>query len=91
MYQCNKWFCLVPKSDNILSSLNENMKSKKHTTNTPNEASHGEIQLMTGMVGRPKKPTNDKSQQILTRFLVPSSPLVLHKDSTSKNIILQVC
>ena len=59
------------------------MKSKKHTTTTTNEASHQEIGLRSGIVGRSKKPTNDKSQQILTRFLVPSSPSVLHRGSTS--------
>jgi len=81
--RCNKWFCLVPTSGNIVSSLNEHMKSKKHTTTTTNEASHQEIGLRSGIVGRPKKPTNDKSQQSLTRFLVPSSPSVLHRGSTS--------
>ena len=65
--RCNKWFCLVPESGNIVSSLNENMKSKKHTTTTTNEASHQEIGLRSGIVGRPKKPTNDKSQQKIGR------------------------
>ena len=72
--RCNKWFCLVPTSGNIVSSLNEHMKSKKRTATTTNEASHQEIGLRSGTVGRPKKTTNDKSQQSLTRFLVPSSP-----------------
>ena len=82
--RCNKWFCLVPKSGNIVSSLNEHMKSKKHTTTTTtNEASREDIGFRSGTVGRPKKPTNDKSQQILTRFLVPSSPSILHRGSTS--------
>ena len=80
--QCNKWFCLVPTSGNIVSSLNEHMKSKKHTATTTNEGSHEEIGLRSGMVGRAKNITNDKSQQSLTRFLVPLSPLLLHRGST---------
>ena len=71
---------------NIVNSLNEHMKSKKHTTTTTtNKVSHQETGLRSGTVGRPKKPTNDKSQQSLTRFLVPSSPSVLHRGSTSAN------
>jgi len=73
----------VATSGNIVSSLNEHMKSKKHATTTTNEGSHEEIGLRSGMVGRPKKPTNDKSQQNLTRFLVPLSPSILHRGSTS--------
>lgn len=80
---CNKWFCLVPTSGNIASSLNKQMKSKNHTATTTNEHSHEDIGLRSGTVGRPKKPTNDKSQQSLTRFLVPLSPSILHRGSTS--------
>ena len=79
---CNKWFYLVPTSGNIVSYLNEHMKSKKHTP-TIDEASHDTIVLRSGTVGRPKKPTNDKSQQILTKFLIPSLPSPLHGVSTS--------
>jgi uncharacterized membrane-anchored protein YjiN (DUF445 family) len=82
--RCNKWFYLVPASGNIVSSLNEHMKSNKHISTT-NEASHNTIGLRTGIVGRPKKPTNDKSQQSLTRFLVPSSTPLSHRGSTSAN------
>ena len=59
--QCNKWFYLVPASGNIVSSLNEHMKSKKHISTT-DEASHNLVGLRTSTVGRPKNPTNDKSQ-----------------------------
>ena len=82
--RCNKWFYLVPSSGNIVSSLNEHMKSKKHIS-TIDEASHNLVGLRNGTVGRPKKPTNDKSQQSLTRFLVPSSIPLSHRDSTSAN------
>lgn len=71
--RCNKWFCLVSASGNIVSCLNEHMKSKKNIATTTNEGSHEEIGLRSGTVGRPKKPTNDKSQQSFTRFLVPLS------------------
>jgi len=73
----------VPTSGNIVSSLNEHMKSKKHISTTTNEGSCEEIGLRSGTVGRPKKPTNGKSQQTLTRFLVPLSPSILHRGSTS--------
>ena len=69
-------------SGNIVSSLNEHMKSKKHTTTTY-EASHDTIVLRSGKVGRPKKPTNDKSQQSLTKFLILSLLSPLHGVSTS--------
>jgi len=72
-------------SGNIVGSLNEHMKSKKHTDTTTNEGSHENIGLRSGMVGRPKNPMNDKSQQSLTRLLVPLSPSVLHRGSTSAN------
>ena len=62
--RCNRWFSLVPTSGNIVSSLNQHMKSKKHTNNTTVEASHDIVVLRSGTVGRPKKPTNEKSQQI---------------------------
>ena len=55
--RCNKWFFLVPTSGNIVSSLNEHMKSKKHNTTTTRRLSR----LRSGTFGRPKKPTNDKS------------------------------
>ena len=70
-------------SGNIVSSLNEHMKSKKHTTNTIVEASHDTVVLRSGTVGRSKNPTNDKSQQSLTKFLIPSLPSLLHGVSTS--------
>lgn len=73
----------APKSGNIVSSINGHMKSNKHTTTTTNEASCEETRLRSGTIGRPKKPTNDKSQQSLTRFLVPSSPSLLCMDDTS--------
>ena len=79
--RCNRWFSLVSASGNIVSSLNEHMKSKNHTTTTY-EASHDTIVLRSETVGRPKKPTNEKSQQILTKFLIPSLPSPLHGDST---------
>ena len=60
--RCNIWFCLVSTNGNIVNSLNEHMKSKKHTDTTTNEGSHEKIGLRSGMVGRPKNPTNDKSQ-----------------------------
>ena len=81
--RCNRWFALVPESCNIVSSLNEHMKSKKHTTNTTVEASHDTVVLSSGTVGRPKKPTNEKSQQSLFKFLIPSLSSPLHGDSTS--------
>ena len=80
--RCNKWFYLVPTSGNIVSSLNEHMKSKKHIS-TIVEASHNPFGLRTDTIGRPKKTTNDKSQQILTKFLIPSLPPPLHGVSTS--------
>ena len=70
--RCNRWFSLVSASGNIVNSLNEHMKSKKHTTNTTFEVSHDTVVLRSGIVGRPKKPTNEKSQQILSKFLIPS-------------------
>ena len=82
--RCNKWFYLVPGSGNIVSSLNEHMKSKKHIS-TIDEASHNLVGLRTSTVGRPKNPTNDKSQQSLTRFLVPSSIPLSHRGSKSEN------
>ena len=69
--QCNKCFFLVPTSCNIVSYLNEHMKSKRHTTTTTNEGSHEEIGLRSGTIGTCKKPTNDKSQQSLNRFSGP--------------------
>ena len=80
--RCNRWFSLVPASGNIVSSLNEHMKSKKHTTNTTVEASHDTVVLRSGTVGRPKKPTNEKSQQSLSKFLIPSLPSPSHGAST---------
>ena len=80
--QCNRWFSLVPTSGNIVSSLNEHMKSKNHTTNTTVEASHDTVVLRSGTIGRPKKPANEKSQQSLTKFLIPSLPSPLHGAST---------
>jgi hypothetical protein len=80
--RCNKWFCLVPTSGNIVSSLNEHMKSKKHITST-DEALHNTSRSRIGTTDRPKKPTIEKSQQSLTRFLVPSSPSLLHMGSTN--------
>ena len=68
-------------SGNISSSLNEHIKLKKHTTTT-DEDSHDTIVLRSGIVGRPKNPTNDKSQQSLTKFLIPSLPPPLHGFST---------
>ena len=56
----------------------EHMKSKNHTTTTTVEASHDTVVLRSGTVGRPKKPTNEKSQQSLTKFLIPSLPSPLH-------------
>ena len=82
--RCNRWFSLVPASGNIVSSLNEHMKSKTHTTTTY-EASHDTVVLRSGTAGRPKKPTNDKSQQSLTKFLIPSLPSPLHGVSTSSH------
>lgn len=81
--QCNKWFCLVPTSGNIFNSFNEHMKSKEHTTT--DEDSYETIVLRSGTTERLKKLTNDKSQQSLTSFLVPSSPHVLHRGSTNAN------
>ena len=75
---------LVPTSGNIVSSLNEHMKSKTHTTTT-DEASHDTVVLRSGTAGRPKKPTNDKSQQSLTKFLIPSLPSPSHGVSTSSH------
>ena len=63
----------MPTSGNIVSSLNEQLKSKKHTITTY-EASRDTTILRSRTIGRPKKPTNDKSQQILTKFLIPSLP-----------------
>ena len=80
---CNRWFSYMPTSGNIVSSINEHMKSKKHTTNTIVEASHDIVVLRSGTVGRLKKPTNEKSQQSLYKFLIPSLPSPLHGDSTS--------
>ena len=94
--RCNRWFSLVLASGNILSSLNELMKSKKHTSNTTVEASHDTIVLRSGIVGRLKKLTNEKSQQSLSKFLIPSLPSPLHggstssKTSTSSVLITQV-
>lgn len=82
--RCNRWFSLVLESGNIVSSLNEHMKSKKHTT-TIDEASHDTVVLRSGTVGRLKKPTNVKSQQSLTKFLIPSLPSPLHGVSTSSH------
>ena len=71
-------------SGNIASSLNEHMKSKKHaTTTTTDEASHDTIVLRSGTIWRPKKPTNEKSQQSLTKLLIPSLPSPLHGACTS--------
>ena len=81
--RCNRWFSLVSASGNIVSSLNEHMKSKKHTTNTTFEASHDTAMLRSGMVGRLNRPTNENSQQSLTKFLIPSLPSPLHGASTS--------
>ena len=82
--RCNKWFYLVPTSGDIFSSLNEHMKSKMHISTT-DEASNNTFGLRAGIVGIPKNPTNDKSQQSLTRFLVPSSTPLSHRGSTSAN------
>ena len=79
--RCNRWFSLVPASGNIVSSLNERMKSMKNTTTT-DEDSHDTIVLRSGIVGRPKNPTNEKSQQSLSKFLIPSLPSPLHGAST---------
>lgn len=57
--RCNKWFCLVPTSCNIVSSINEHMKSKRHTNTTTNEGSHEEIGLSSGTVRTHKESTND--------------------------------
>ena len=76
---------MVPTSGNIASSLNEHMKSKKHTTNTTPEASHYTVVLRSGMVGRLNRPTNENSQQSLTKFLIPSLPSPLHGVSTSSH------
>ena len=52
--------------------------------------------LRSGIVGRQKNPTNDKSQQSLIKFLIPSLPSLLHgastrsHDSTSGVLITQV-
>ena len=51
----------MPKSGNIVSSLNEQIKSKNNTTTTMVEASHDTVVLRSGTVGRPKNPTNEKS------------------------------
>ena len=84
--RCNRWFSLVSASGNIVSSLNEHMKSKKHTTyNTTVEASHDIVVLRSGTIGRPKNPTNEKSQQSLIKFLIPSLPSPLHGASTSSH------
>ena len=80
--RCNRWFYLVPTSGNIVSSLNERMKSEKHSTTT-DEASRDTIVLRSRTVGRSKKPTNDKSQQILNKFLILSLQSPLHGVSTS--------
>ena len=88
--RCNRWFSLVPKSGNIVSSLNEHMKSKKLTTNTTVEASHDTIVLRSEIVGRLKKPTNEKSQQSLYKFLIPSLPSPLHGAYTSPHASIQV-
>ena len=69
----NRWFSLVP----TLISLNEHMKSKKHTTNITVEASHDTVVLRSGTVGRPKKPTNEKSQQSLSNFLPPITTITI--------------
>ena len=69
-------------SGNIVSSLNEHTKSKKHTTTTIDEASHDTIVLRSGTIGRPKKPTNEKSQKNLSKFLIPSLPSPSHGAST---------
>ena len=69
-------------SGHIVSYLNEHMKSKKHTTTTY-EASHDTIVLRSAKIGRPKKPTNEKYQQSLTNFLIPSLPSPIHGVSTS--------
>ena len=82
--RCNKWFYLVPSSGNIVSSLNEHMKWKNHISTTY-EASNNTIGLRSGIVGRPKKPTNDKSQQSLNRFFIPSSIPLSHRGSKSEN------
>ena len=85
----------MPTSGNIVSSLNEHMKSKKHTTST-DKSSHDTIVLRSVTVGRPKNPTNDKSQKNFTKFLIPSLPPPLHgvftssQDSTSGVLITQV-
>ena len=49
--RCNRWFSLVPASGNIVSSLNEHMKSKKHTTNTIIEASHDTVVFEVEQLG----------------------------------------
>ena len=69
-------------SGNIVISLNEHMKSKKQTTTT-DDPSHDTYVLRSGKVGRPKKPSNEKSQQSLSNFLIPSLPSPLHEASTS--------
>ena len=69
-------------SGNISSSLNEHIKLKKHTTTT-DEDSHDTTVLRSGIVRRPKNPSNDKYQQSLTKFLIPSLPSLLHGVSTS--------
>ncbi|KAH9292376.1 hypothetical protein KI387_042438, partial [Taxus chinensis] len=60
--RCNKWFSLVPASGSIATSINEHMKSKKHTLTTNKTST---VELRSDTVGRPKKPTIDKSQQSL--------------------------
>ena len=60
------------------------MKSKKHTTTT-DEASHDTVVWRSVTVGRPNKPANEKSQQNLSKFLIPSLPSPLHGDSTSSH------
>ena len=73
---------ILSASGNLVSSLNEHMKSKKHTTSTY-KASHDTIVLRSVTVGRPKNPTNDKSQNFFTKFLIPSLPPPLHGVSSS--------
>ena len=80
--RCNRWFSLVLESGNIFSSLNEIKKSMKHTTTTI-EASHDTTVLRIGTIGRPKNSTNEKYQQSLTNFLIPSLTSPLHGVSTS--------
>jgi hypothetical protein len=81
---CNKWFSLVTTSGNIFISLNEHMKSKNHITSI-DEASHNTSRSSIGTIRKPKNPTTEKSQQSLTRLLVPSSPSLLHRGSTSSS------